>query len=257
MYYTNNILFFFTSFFSYLITEILILKCLNWDRQFLYRWVKNTWNNIEMGEGGGGWGPDKHLEGWKNIQKLTSGGWKAYSRPLLGAIIVPNLVLWVLKKMFLLETVKNDICLKSASKQNALFSCPPMSRIGSGLFGTQEYCEIFNNTYFEEHLRTDASVDCILKNCFHQFLKGFQNASPLSIPLNREITLEKHLFCSGTYFRLKETIYLVYLNTRQTFLKTIKYKKKNILKMVYRSNVKIPTKFSLKSNYYIIFIWIW
>ena len=27
-----------------------------------------------------------------------------------------------------------------------------------------EYCEIFKNTYFEEHLRTAASVDTILRH---------------------------------------------------------------------------------------------
>ena len=47
---------------------------------------------------------------------------RAYSRPLLGVTITPNLVLRVLKKIFLLEMVKGDICLKGASKQNTLFS---------------------------------------------------------------------------------------------------------------------------------------
>ena len=61
---------------------------------------------------------------------------------MLGATIAPNLVPWLLGKIFLLEMVKNDICLGGESKQNALFSenmlqknalIPPMSRIGSGL----------------------------------------------------------------------------------------------------------------------------
>ena len=47
---------------------------------------------------------------------------KAYSRPLLGATVTPNLVPWVLKKIFSVEMVKNDIRLGGASKQNALFS---------------------------------------------------------------------------------------------------------------------------------------
>ena len=66
---------------------------------------------------------------------------RAYSRPLLGATIATNLVLWVLRKIFSLEMVKNDICLGGASKQNAFFSknvpqkiapMPLMSRIGPG-----------------------------------------------------------------------------------------------------------------------------
>ena len=47
---------------------------------------------------------------------------KAYPGPLLGATITPNLVPWVLKKIFPLEMVKNDICLGGAGKQNGLFS---------------------------------------------------------------------------------------------------------------------------------------
>ena len=46
---------------------------------------------------------------------------RAYSRPLLGAIIAPNLVPWFLEKIFLLEVIKNDICFGGASKQNAPF----------------------------------------------------------------------------------------------------------------------------------------
>ena len=41
MYYTTNIWIFFHMLLSYLITEILILECLYWGRQFQYRWVKN------------------------------------------------------------------------------------------------------------------------------------------------------------------------------------------------------------------------
>ena len=50
----------------------------------------------------------------------------AYSRPLLSATIAPNLKPWVLKKIFSLEMIKNDICLGGASKQNAFFHkmCP-------------------------------------------------------------------------------------------------------------------------------------
>ena len=67
---------------------------------------------------------------------------RASSRPFLGATIAPNLVLWVLKKIFPSETIKNDNCLGIVSKQNALFSddapqknAPmlPMSRIGPDL----------------------------------------------------------------------------------------------------------------------------
>ena len=46
---------------------------------------------------------------------------RAYSTHLLGATIAPNLVSWVLKKIFSLDMVKNDICLGGASKQNAYF----------------------------------------------------------------------------------------------------------------------------------------
>ena len=41
---------------------------------------------------------------------------KDYSRHLLGATIAPNLLPLVLKKLFLLEMVKNGICLGDASK---------------------------------------------------------------------------------------------------------------------------------------------
>ena len=65
---------------------------------------------------------------------------RAYSGPLLGATNVPSLAPRVLKKIFLLEMVKNDICLGCASKQNAFFQkiCPKKrtlvlnARIGSG-----------------------------------------------------------------------------------------------------------------------------
>ena len=46
---------------------------------------------------------------------------RTYSRPLLGAISASNLVHWFWKKIILLETVKNDICLGGGSKQIALF----------------------------------------------------------------------------------------------------------------------------------------
>ena len=46
---------------------------------------------------------------------------RAYSSPLLGVIIAPNLVLWILEKMFSLETIKNDICLGGARKQYVFF----------------------------------------------------------------------------------------------------------------------------------------
>ena len=55
----------------------------------------------------------------------------------------PNLVPWVLRKIFSLEMVKNYICLRRASKQNAPFSeyfpqknAPMllMSRIGSEIW---------------------------------------------------------------------------------------------------------------------------
>ena len=66
---------------------------------------------------------------------------RAYSKPLSGATIAPNLVLWVLRKIFSLEMVKNDTCLGGASKKNVLFSenvppkiapIPLMYRIGPG-----------------------------------------------------------------------------------------------------------------------------
>ena len=47
---------------------------------------------------------------------------RAFSWPLLDATIAPNLVPWVLEKIFSFEMVKNDICLGGASKPNALFS---------------------------------------------------------------------------------------------------------------------------------------
>ena len=45
---------------------------------------------------------------------------------LLGASITPNLMPSVLKEMFLLEMVKNDICLGGASKQDTFYlkMCP-------------------------------------------------------------------------------------------------------------------------------------
>ena len=46
---------------------------------------------------------------------------RAYSKPLSGATIAPNLVSWVLRKIFSLEMVKNNMCFGGASKQNALF----------------------------------------------------------------------------------------------------------------------------------------
>ena len=46
---------------------------------------------------------------------------RAYSRPLLGVIITPNLMPRFLKKLFSLEMVKNDICLGGTSKQNVSF----------------------------------------------------------------------------------------------------------------------------------------
>ena len=60
---------------------------------------------------------------------------RAYSIRLLVATIAPNLVPLVLKKMFLLEMVKNGICLGGASKQNGLFSkkCVPKNAPMSSL----------------------------------------------------------------------------------------------------------------------------
>ena len=64
---------------------------------------------------------------------------RAYSRPLLGVTITPNLVPYTLKQIFSLEAVKNVNCLEGASKQNAIFSknvpqknapMPQMSKIG-------------------------------------------------------------------------------------------------------------------------------
>ena len=52
---------------------------------------------------------------------------RAYSRTLLGAIITPNLLLWVLQNTFSFEIAENDICLGGYKQANALFSkkmCP-------------------------------------------------------------------------------------------------------------------------------------
>ena len=46
---------------------------------------------------------------------------RAYSRPLLGAIIAPNLVSWVLKKIFSLEMGKNDIYLGVQANKMSFF----------------------------------------------------------------------------------------------------------------------------------------
>ena len=53
----------------------------------------------------------------------------AYSRPLLGVTITPNLVPWVLRKIFSLKMIEYDISLGSASNQNAFFKkCAPKKR---------------------------------------------------------------------------------------------------------------------------------
>ena len=49
------------------------------------------------------------------------GVYRVYSTPLLGMTIALNLVPWILKKIFSLETDKNDVYLGGASKQNAIF----------------------------------------------------------------------------------------------------------------------------------------
>ena len=59
---------------------------------------------------------------WKLIEIILASVLRTYSRHLLGVTIAPNLVPWVLKELFSLEIVKNDICLASVRKQNALFS---------------------------------------------------------------------------------------------------------------------------------------
>ena len=41
---------------------------------------------------------------------------RAYSRTLLGSIILPNLVPWVLEKILSLEVVENDVCWGGANK---------------------------------------------------------------------------------------------------------------------------------------------
>ena len=58
----------------------------------------------------------------KNISNKN----RAYSGPSLGATIAPNLVPWVLKKIFSLEMGKNNIYLGGAREQNAFFQkfCP-------------------------------------------------------------------------------------------------------------------------------------
>ena len=60
-----------------------------------------------------------HLYNLKNVKNIHG---RAYSRTLLGATFAPNLVPWVLEKIFSLEKVKNNFCFGNASKQNALFS---------------------------------------------------------------------------------------------------------------------------------------
>ena len=42
---------------------------------------------------------------------------RGYSKTLLGAIIAPNLMPWVLEKLFLLEIGENNIYLRGPSKQ--------------------------------------------------------------------------------------------------------------------------------------------
>ena len=56
---------------------------------------------------------------------------RAYSRPLFGVTITPNLVPCTLKQIFSLEAVKNVNCLGGESKQNAIFSknVPQMPKI--------------------------------------------------------------------------------------------------------------------------------
>ena len=46
---------------------------------------------------------------------------RVYFRPLLGAIIAPNALSLVLKKIFILGMSKNGICLGDARKQDAHF----------------------------------------------------------------------------------------------------------------------------------------
>lgn len=43
---------------------------------------------------------------------------RVYTRTFLGAIIASNLLPLVLKKVFSFEMIKNDTCLRNASKQN-------------------------------------------------------------------------------------------------------------------------------------------
>ena len=80
----------------------------------------------------------------KSIMSFLLNTLWAYSRPLLGATTALSIVAWVLRKIFSLKMVKNDICLVDSSKQNTLFAenvpqkthpYPPMSRIDPDIYG--------------------------------------------------------------------------------------------------------------------------
>ena len=87
--------------------------------------------------------------------------YRASSRPLLSATIAPNLVPWVLEKIFSLEMTKNYICLGGASKQNSIFSenvprknasMTPMSRIGPVLSIALKRWNFSNNLDFKRKI---------------------------------------------------------------------------------------------------------
>ena len=50
---------------------------------------------------------------------------------MLGAIIAPNLLPWVLEKIFPFEMIKNDVCLGGVRKQIAPFfiKCIPKTHL--------------------------------------------------------------------------------------------------------------------------------
>ena len=49
------------------------------------------------------------METWKKVSHKNYSNHRTYSRPFLEVIITPNLVPWVLTKIFSLEMVKNDV----------------------------------------------------------------------------------------------------------------------------------------------------
>ena len=68
MCYTTNIWIFYHKFFSYLITEILVLECLYWDRHFWCRWLKKYLEKQINGA------VQISIEEWRGWEVENSGG---------------------------------------------------------------------------------------------------------------------------------------------------------------------------------------